>query len=26
VLLEKGCQERLMKDEELLAFAAPRGL
>jgi hypothetical protein len=25
VCLEKGCQDRLMKDEELLKFAQPRG-
>lgn len=26
ICLEKGCQERLMEDVELLRFAAPRGL
>ncbi|KAI7551327.1 hypothetical protein KC331_g2625 [Hortaea werneckii] len=26
VCLEKGCQQRLMKDEELLAYAQPRGI
>ena len=26
VCVEKGCQERLMGDEELLTYAAPRGL